>query len=337
MPRLLALTLGVLWLLAACGPTDSPPDLQGDLESRPPAGTPAPPRQAGAPPAKLPADSPWTVDWRRWRDPRERVLIGRGGIAMGPVAGPLQRYLFTEPERAREIAALARAYAPFRWRVGPEELVFHGRGRVRVGGVERRMILEWARQVAAEAAGVVPGSGYGLVLAWQIEGAMCEEVSVYLSGEVRSGRCNSDGAIAGRLAPEPLGRLYTQFDRLRPFQAGEEPETGSSDASRLVFTGRGGAAAGPAEIRAFQDLAAALHQEIVVRRPGYRPPVPAAPPEDPRNRRRRSAPPPAPATPPPARLLLPPPSPPPLPEVILRDDALPPPPPFEERGAAVPF
>jgi hypothetical protein len=255
---------------------------------------------------------------------------------MGPVAGPLHRYLFTEPERAREIAALSRAYAPFRWRIGPEELAFRGQGRVRVSGVERRMILEWARQVAAEAAGVVPGSGYGLVVAWQLEGATCEEVSVYLSGEVRSGRCNSDGTIVGRLAPEPLGRIYTQFDRLRPFQAGEEPETGNTAASRLVFTGRGRRAAGPAEVRAFLDLVAVLHQEIVARRPGFRPPVPAAPAVDPRTGRRRNAPPPTPAAPPPPRLLLPPPAPPPLPEVILRDDALPPPPPFQDRGAAVP-
>ncbi|HVR96508.1 MAG TPA: hypothetical protein VMW27_07840 [Thermoanaerobaculia bacterium] len=335
MSRLLALALGVLWLLAACGPSDAPSDIAGDLEPKTPpgrGGTPAPPSPAPAV-AKRQAPNPWTIDWRRWREPRERVLIGRGGIAMGAVAGPLRRYLFTEPERAREIAAFARAYAPFRWRIGPEELEFHGRGRVRVGGVERRMVLEWARQVAAEAAGVVPGSGYGLAFAWQLEGVMCEEVSVYLSAEVRSGPCNGDGAIAGRLAPEPLARVYSTFDRLAPFQSGEEAETGSTAASRLVFTGRGSQAASPAEVAAFLDLAAALHQEIVDRRPGALPPVPAEPAVDPKTGRKKKLPAPTPAPSPPPRLLLPPPSSPPLPEVILRDDALPPPPPFREPEA----
>ena len=93
------------------------------------------------------------VDWQRWQDPPTRIVIGIGGVAMGPAGGAVVPYLFPGPERAEDAHFFSRTYAPFRARLSRGELVFHGRGRVRPGAVEQRMIVEWARRVAASTAG----------------------------------------------------------------------------------------------------------------------------------------------------------------------------------------
>ncbi|HEY6551878.1 MAG TPA: hypothetical protein VI669_00900, partial [Vicinamibacteria bacterium] len=112
------------------------------------------------------------VDWQRWQNPATRIAIGIGGVAAGPAEGPLVPYLFLGPERGEDAHLFSRAYAPFRARLGRSELVFHGRGRVRPGPVEERMIVEWARRVAAEQAGGRSGGAYGLALSWHRGGSV---------------------------------------------------------------------------------------------------------------------------------------------------------------------
>jgi hypothetical protein len=244
-----------------------------------------------------------SIELRRWRDPGERVVIGRGGFARGPAGGRLARSLFARRERSEDFRHFTRTYAPFRAPVAEGELIFQGRGKVRAGPDERRMIAEWARGVAAEGIGGGLAASYGLVMAWHRSGAVgnCDEVSVYLTGEVVARSCSWEEEIRGRLETAQLGRVYAWFDRLGPFQRGgqeEEARPGSTQ-SRLIFAGRGrqeAAARGMEEIEAFT---LALHRELAGRRPNPRPePPPAAKEEGART--------PATPAPPPQRLLLPP-------------------------------
>ncbi|HEX5714529.1 MAG TPA: hypothetical protein VF179_00110, partial [Thermoanaerobaculia bacterium] len=183
------------------------------------------------------------VDWQRWQDPPTRIAIGIGGVAAGPAEGRLVPYLFLGPERAEDAHLFSRAYAPFRARLGRSELVFHGLGRVRPGPVEERMIVEWARRVAAEQAGGRSGGAYGLVFSWHRGGSVgsCESVSVFLTGEVWAQACAWGGdEVRGRLQPAAAGRVYGWFDSLAPFQSSRQPGTsGEAEPSRLVFAGRG--------------------------------------------------------------------------------------------------
>jgi hypothetical protein len=298
-----------------------------------PGGTEKPPQPSGKAPASRPAsragsatkpEERWAFDWRRWRQPEQILRIDAGGLVMGPAGGALRRLLFVEPERTRDVLYFSRTYGPFTLRAGDGVLAFRGRGLVRPGPGEQRMLYEWARQVAAEAGGMEPGAGYGLVFAWQrFAGDACDEVSVYLCGEVRAGRCGERGPIAGRLAPAPLGWLYDRFDRLRSFQIAAE-SGGVGLTPRLVFTGRGTAEAGPEERQDLADFAAQLGREVAAR---HGPPAAAqAAPED--VAKKGKEPPKRPdAAPVLQRLLLPPERLGPLPEVILPDDRLPPPPP----------
>lgn len=303
--------LGVC-LLAGCGGDDPPPgtpDAQS-AAARGGAGTPAPASRAVKPP-EIRGIGRAVIDWQRWHNPPTRVVIGIGGVATGPTNAPLVPYLFPGPERAEDAHYLARKYAPFRARMGQAELVFHGQGRVRPGPAEQRMVVEWARRVAAELAGGRSGGSYGLALSWHRGESVgsCESVSVFLTGEVKAGACawGSDEA-RGRLQPEALGRVYAWFDSLEAFQfsqvAGEETEP-----SRLVFAGRGTSGPAPEERRAIEAFAATLFRELASRRRGGAPAASATaatPTPAPGSRTTSPTPPPSAAQAPPGpRLLLP--------------------------------
>lgn len=218
------------------------------------------------------------VDWQRWQNPPTRIAIGIGGVATGPVGGPLVPHLFQGPDRAEDAHYFARTYAPFRARMAHGELVFQGQGRVRPGTVEQRMILEWAHRVAAELAGGRSGSAYGLALSWHrgVSVGSCESVSVFLTGEVRARGCSWGGEeVRGRLHPAAVGRVYGWFDSLKAFQSSQQPETsGEAEASRLVFAGRGAQAPDAKDRAALESFAAALFRELSAKRRGGAPPPP---------------------------------------------------------------
>jgi hypothetical protein len=246
------------------------------------------------------------IELQRGTDPRELVRIGTRGVAIGTVKEPLEWKFFAEPRRADEAWYLLRTYASFREMSPAMWLAFGGQGKVRPGTAERRMIGEWSRKVASEAAGGRAVAAYGLALSWRQGGSsgICSDVAVYLTGEVVATACGWPGESRGRLDPAALGRLYERFDRLRPFQAGNETQEGPNPRTaldtRLIFAGRGTRAATAAEQEEMLAFAAELFAELAARKGVVPPSAEAAPaPGSP-------APKPAPAEPPPARLLLPP-------------------------------
>ena len=206
------------------------------------------------------------IDLARGKDPQELVRIGTRGLVIGPAGGPLVWKLFVDPRRADEAWYFLQTYAPFHLATPMGELTFRGRGSVKAGLAERRMIVEWARRVAIEAAGGRAGAAYGLLLSWHQVGALgeCEDLSLYLSGEAVAAACGWDRAIQGRLEPGQLGRIFGWFDRLRPFQAvvGEGSLQPGGQQARLVFAGHGAQSPAPAEQREIEAFAAALFAEL---------------------------------------------------------------------------
>ena len=212
-----------------------------------------------------------TLELRRWQAPAERVVIEPGGVALGAAGSPLTHYLFFSPDRAQDLQTFVRSYTPFRTVTERGELAFGGRGTAPAGPAEQRMIVEWARLVAAEVTAGRGGASYGMIFAWHRGGAVgsCDDLAVFLTGEVRASSCGWGDEVRGRLAVEPLGRLYAWFDGLAPFQAGGEENTEESrDPSRLVFAGQGRQPATPGEIAAMRAFASELHRELAARRPG---------------------------------------------------------------------
>jgi hypothetical protein len=191
---------------------------------------------------------------------------------IGPEGGPLAVKLFAERRRCDEAWYLLRTYAPFELKTPQGDLVFHGKGRTSPGATEKRMIFEWTRARAAEAAEGRGSAAYGLALAWHQGGSsgICQDVALYLTGEAVATACGWDGEVKGRLDPAQLGRVYDWFDRLKPFQwaAGEQEERPGSLESRLVFAGHGTRDARTQEKGEIQTFAASLFSELAARREG---------------------------------------------------------------------
>jgi hypothetical protein len=278
------------------------------------------------------------LELQRGTDPREVVQIGLQSVVIGPAPGPLARKFFPDFWRADVAWYLLRTYAPFERKGREGDLSFHGQGRAKAGPAEQRMIFEWTRQTASEAAGGRNGAAYGLALAWHQGGSSldCQDVAVYLTGEAVATSCAWDGEIRGRLEPGALARVYAWFDRLQPFQAGggqtEESLRPGALETRLVFAGRGSRAGkGPrpatsGEQAEIQSFAADLYAELAAR---TAPAAPGTPPQ-----KTPSA---APVEPPPARLLLPLSALNPRPEaIVLQFPEKPPPPPMAEGTAQRP-
>jgi hypothetical protein len=256
--------------LAACGGPAAVPPADGS----------AAPAESASVKAEV---RPGLIELRRWREPRQRVVIDRGGLSIGPAGGPLVRKLFIDPERLEDLLAFLRTYAPFRQRSATGELAFGGQGPVRAGAVEQRMIAEWVRKVTAEVEAGQSQDSYGLILGWQRGGVTggCDSLAVYLDGEARASSCVWPGESRGRVRPEVLARLDRWYDQWQPFQQALGTESGQSRVPvRLTFAGRGSQAAPAQDLDALQSLAAALHRELALRRSGAVPaPQPAAPDE----------------------------------------------------------
>ncbi len=221
------------------------------------------------------------IELRRGREPRELVRIGTRGVSLGPEGGPRVWKFFTEPRRAEDAWYFFRSYAPFEMRSAAGDLRLRGHGKVKPGPAERRMLLEWARQVAVEAAGARGGAAYGLILTWHQGGpaGICEEVVLYLTGEAVATACGWDREVRGRLDPAPLDRVFGWFDRLQPFQTGGDALDESLQ-MRLIFAGRGAHSATAAERAQIRSFSAALFNELAARRraaPGLPADEPTAP------------------------------------------------------------
>jgi hypothetical protein len=260
--------LGVVLLcLAACGGPAAAPPADGS----------AVPAEGASVKAEV---RPGLIELRRWREPRQRVVIDRGGLSIGPAGGPLVRKLFIDPVRLEDLLAFLRTYAPFRQRSAAGELAFGGQGPVRAGAVEQRMIAEWVRKVTAEVEAGQSQDSYGLILAWQRGGVpgSCDGVAIYLDGEARASSCVWPDESRGRLRPEVLARLDQWYDQWQPFQQALGTEAGRGRVPvRLTFAGRGSRGASAQDVDALQALAAALHRELAMRRGEAVTPQPVTP------------------------------------------------------------
>jgi len=226
--------------------------------------------KAAAPkPARPPEPDIW-MELRRGTAPQELAHIGIQGVTIGPAGGRLTVQLFAGPRRSDAAWYYLRTYEPFEVKSPQGNLVVHSQGKVSAGAIEKRMIFEWARAVAAEAADSRVTDAYGLALAWHQGGSsgICRDVALYLTGETVASACGWASDVQGRLDPESLGRVYGWFDRLKPFQAGagdQDMRQGSLE-TRLVFAGHGNQLAGAGEQAEMQSFGAALYGELASRK-----------------------------------------------------------------------
>lgn len=176
----------------------------------------------------------------------ETAQIGSNSLAFGPCSGALMAAKFVSPERAAELAEWVQTYQSFQADTLAGSVTFTGKGSRTATPAEQRSLAEWAHLVFMEAAGGRGGAAYGLALSWHREGGIagfCDDVAIYLSGEVVGSSCKGQQAKdlgRARLSDAQLIQLYAWVDGLKSFDY-EQKDPAAADAmsQRLTFAGNG--------------------------------------------------------------------------------------------------
>lgn len=232
-----------------------------------PASTPA----GLTPLAEAPAAASFGQDallYRIGESPCAVLRAGLDGLASGLCGEELQPRVYVRPDRPMRLAELVARYAPFELEVGDEEVELHGGGIEVPGPVERRMVLEWARRLMAEARGVTATRGFRLAYEWhrQIQGGReCEAVAIYLSGEVLATTCDGLHSF-GHVEPGRMAPILAWHDQVAPFQAVRQGGAGGEPVSdRLFFPGGGEAEQDDDTVKSMIALARAIHADVLAR------------------------------------------------------------------------
>ncbi len=189
--------------------------------------------------------------------------IGLAGIEYGLCGQAQNAAKFVSPDRAADLREFVARYAPFEAETPAGKVLFSGQGEITAGPSEQRMLAEWARLAAQEAAAGNSGAAWGLALAWQQSGGiagLCDDLAIYRSGEVLASSCKAgpgQNFEPLRLTAPQLTRLYRWIDALGSFESVQsDPATADALTTRLVFSGDGDQPGDPAIEQAMRDLAA---------------------------------------------------------------------------------
>jgi hypothetical protein len=221
--------------------------------------------------AEAPAATSFGQDallYRIGESPCAVLRAGLDGLSAGLCGEELQPRVYVRPDRPMRLAELVARYAPFELEVGDEEVELHGHGSEEAGPVERRMVLEWARRLMAEARGVTATRGFRLAYEWhrQIQGGRdCEAVAIYLSGEAFATTC-SDLRAAGHVEGNRMAAILAWHDQVAPFQAVRQGGAGGEAvADRIFFPGAGEAEQDDETVKTMIALARAIHADVLAR------------------------------------------------------------------------
>jgi hypothetical protein len=220
--------------------------------------------------APTPAIEDLAIAWQQAAEGGcQQALIGPEAVAFGVCNGPLMAGKFVGDERVADLDDFVKTYQSFQAETPAGSVTFTGQGETVATEAEQRMIAEWARLVAQEAAFGRSGASWGLAFAWHREGGIagfCDDLSVYVTGDVYATACGGEQPVElgrGRLTPEQLQQVYTWVDSLQGFELDQtDPATADAMMIRVVFSGAGTTEVTDADKQAIQDFAATLFEEF---------------------------------------------------------------------------
>jgi len=219
--------------------------------------------------APEPAVGKAAIEWQSPDSPCQTAAISPQGVAFGACGGPLMGGKLAGDGRAEELAEFVTTYASFQAETPAGRVTLTGQGTTAASPAEQRMVAEWARLVAQEAAFGRGGASWGFVLSWHREGGIagfCDDLSVYITGEMYASACRGEQPQdlgKRRLTREELAQLYTWVDTLGAFEI-EQTDPAQADAMtiRVLFTGMGPNQANDADKQAIRDFAAQLFASL---------------------------------------------------------------------------
>jgi len=184
-----------------------------------------------------------------------QATIGSEGVSFAPCGGMAMGGHFVSPARRDALRQLADRYAPFTAETEHGAIEFAGRGETTATPEEQRMLAQWARTVAMEAA-----AGQSMAsLTWRGPAEMgspdtsrCASLAIS-GGQATLGAC--DGSATTVDLDKRLSGVWKEFEeRLAPFEYTTPTET-------LIFEGMG-TVSGEAWQRAVLAWARVTHAEL---------------------------------------------------------------------------
>jgi hypothetical protein len=209
------------------------------------------------------------IDWQQTLDTCQAALIGTEGIEFGPCMGVRMGGKLVSGERESELADLIATYTPFQAETPAGIVTFNGQGSAEATPADQRMIAEWARQTAQEAAAGRSGASWGLAFAWHREGGIagfCDDLTAYVTGQLYAASCKGETAqtiAQRRMSADELAQLYTWIDEYAPFEYNHsDGPVADSMTVTLIFSGAGSAAADEATQQAILGFASQTYAEM---------------------------------------------------------------------------
>jgi hypothetical protein len=203
----------------------------------------------------------------------EAADLSQEGLAYGACDSEKQISSFVSAERGAAARYFVGTFAPFEASTPAGTVSFAGMGTNQATPAEQRMIAEWARLAAQEAAAGGSGAGWwGRAFTWNRTGGLagfCDDVMVYLTGEAIVSTCqgsvlNSPDPL--RLTPAELEQLYAWVDELASFEDSyRDPAAADAISLHLVFSGAGQNTPTVAQKEAINQFASNLYAEAAKR------------------------------------------------------------------------
>jgi hypothetical protein len=200
--------------------------------------------------------------WQSGTQPCQEVQVSLFGVGFGACGGAMIQKMFVNGNRAVELTAFTATYKSFNVNTPAGTVDFTGQGSQTAGLAEERSFAEWASMVNMETLGGNSGTDWGLAFLWQRQGgiaALCDDLSVYLSGWAYPGSCalgTSTNQGAFRLSEAQLEQLYGLVDRLQSVTIQQSDNaTADSMTIDLTFSGSGKTAAADADKQTLLDFA----------------------------------------------------------------------------------
>jgi hypothetical protein len=202
----------------------------------------------------------------------EAADLSQEGLAYGACDSEKQVSPFVSAERGAAARYFIGTFAPFEASTPAGTVRFAGMGSNQAAPAEQRMIAEWARLAAQEAAADGSGASWGLAFSWNRTGGLagfCDDVAVYLTGEAIVSTCKGsalNSPVPLRLTSAELEQLYAWVDELASFEDSyRDPAAADALSLHLVFNGAGLNTPTVAQKEAINQFASKLYAEAAKR------------------------------------------------------------------------
>ncbi len=212
--------------------------------------------------AQSPTEQTGGLTWRQTTGDCQVAQFNQQNLLYGSCTGTLTSAGYAEPWSSAAFSHFIQTFAPFSAQTVAGSVIFTGTGQTIASPAEQRMIAEFARLAASEAAAGRGSAAGEAALSWHREGGFagfCDDVTVTIYGAVSATTCHGEKPTAlgaGWLMAAQAEQLYQWVDTLKSFQITHDKPTQPDElVITATFNGNGTTDASVADKQAITDFA----------------------------------------------------------------------------------